>query len=204
MSDGPRLSRAFADGQSGRVNYALAMAITLVRMDPTGHDRGALIEFLVENHWPFHAGPQRQRDDVDRAIADGAFRDDENDTYWVDHLIEGRVGIVRFEDLTSSPMLDLRLHEQARGKGLAAEVLTAATEHVFTTMPGVHRFEGTTRDDNIAMRKAFLRAGWVKECHYRQGWPTGDGQMRDSVGYAILRDDWASGHTTPVRWDDMS
>lgn len=133
----------------------------------------------------------------------GVYRDEENDTYWVDHDVDGYIGILRFEDLTSSPMFDLRLQESARGRGVGVEILAAAAGHVFTTMATVHRFEGTTRHDNIAMRKTFQRAGWVKECHYRQGWPTEDGRMLDSVGYAILRSDWETGRTTPVPWEDL-
>jgi RimJ/RimL family protein N-acetyltransferase len=40
------------------------------------------------------------------------------------------------------------------------------------------------------MRRLFERCGWVQEAHYRRSWPTGDGGWTDSIGYAILRDDW--------------
>ena len=52
------------------------------------------------------------------------------------------------------------------------------------------------------MRRAFRRAGWVKEAHYREGWPVAGGQPLASVAYAILRSDVQSGTTTPVPWDD--
>jgi len=44
--------------------------------------------------------------------------------------------------------------------------------------------------------------GFVKEAHYRRGWPTHDGRLLDAVGYALLRTDWRDGTTTPVDWND--
>jgi RimJ/RimL family protein N-acetyltransferase len=81
-------------------------------------------------------------------------------------------------------------------------VLKAVTTHVFTTMQAVSRFEGQTREDNIAMRKTFVRAGFVKEAHYREAWPVENGSPVASVAYGILRRDWQTGQTTPVNWND--
>ena len=64
-----------------------------------------------------------------------------------------------------------------------------AADHLFTTTDK-HRLAGETRVDNVAMRRVFERCGWVREAHYRQSWPMEDGGWTDSVGYAILRDDW--------------
>jgi hypothetical protein len=53
------------------------------------------------------------------------------------------------------------------------------------------------------MRHTFLSCGYVKESHYRDGWPSvEDGNVHDGVGYAILRRDWVSGTTTLPDWDD--
>ena len=82
-------------------------------------------------------------------------------------------------------------------------MLTALTALVFSTMSAVNRFEGHTREDNIAMRKTFVRAGFVKEAHYREGWPVENGPPLASVGYSILRRDWQTGRTTPVEWNDL-
>ena len=172
------------------LRYCHRMSITLTRLDPTGADRSALIDFLVSNTWPFPSGSRRTMNEVALAVDGGAYRNEDNDTYWVDHSEAGTIGIIRFEDLTSSPLFDLRLAESARGHGYGLHALNEATRHVFSTMPTVHRFEGTTREDNIAMRKTFIAAGWVKEAHYRQGWPVSEGFALDSVGYAVLRSDW--------------
>jgi hypothetical protein len=37
------------------------------------------------------------------------------------------------------------------------------------------------------MRRTFLGVGFVKEAHYRCGWPDRDGRLHDAVGYALLR-----------------
>ena len=83
-------------------------------------------------------------------------------------------------------------------------MLRAATDLVFGTMPDVHRFEGQTREDNVAMRRTFLRCGWLKEAHYREGWPVDGGEPLASVAYAILRRDWRSGTTTTFVWEDLT
>jgi RimJ/RimL family protein N-acetyltransferase len=74
-------------------------------------------------------------------------------------------------------------------------VVRALTAHVFGAHPHVTRVEAQTRDDNRAMRRVLVRAGFVKEAHYRDG-------PRASVGYAILRRDHETGTTTPVPDDD--
>lgn len=44
-------------------------------------------------------------------------------------------------------------------------MLRALYNMVFEAMPNLLRFEGQTREDNIAMRKTFLRAGFLKDAH---------------------------------------
>lgn len=178
------------------------MTITFTPADPTGNDRAALIALLTQNAWPFHMRPHPTAHDVEDAIDAGAWNDEDNTTFWIDHAEHGRVGMVRLEDLTDpTPLFDLRVAERFRGRGLGAQILAALTRHVFETMPAVDRFEGQTREDNIPMLRAFRRAGWVKEAHYRRGWPVDGGEPLASVAYAMLRQDWASGTTTPVPAD---
>ncbi|MCD0178947.1 GNAT family N-acetyltransferase [Micrococcus luteus] len=180
------------------------MSVTFTRIDPAGADRTELISFMTGSRWPMHMRPQLTFTDVEEAIAAGAYSDEDNRSFWIDHAKHGRVGFVRLEDLTDpTPLFDLRLTEAHRGKGLAAPILTALTAHVFSTLPEVDRFEGQTRDDNFPMRRTFQRAGWVKEAHYRRGWPVDGAEPRASVAYAILRQDWENGTTTPVPWDDL-
>ena len=61
-----------------------------------------------------------------------------------------------------------------------------------------------TREDNLAMRKTFLRCGWLKEAHYRESWPVEGGEPVASVAYAILRRDWQTGTVTRFEWEDLA
>lgn len=176
--------------------------IRFVRVDPLT-EREEIIALLTGHTWPFHMNPQVSREQVEEALDAGAYRNNERDTYWIDHVDYGRIGLIRFEGLEdSTPLFDLRLSEQWRGRGLGVQVLKAATSWVFEKIPHAHRFEGQTRDDNLPMRRTFAKAGWVKEAYYRQGWPVAGAEPRASVAYAILRSDWENGVTTPVPWGE--
>lgn len=179
--------------------------------DDAGANRAALVEFFTSNEFPFHVVPSPSAQEIERRLGAGAYGDADHQALWVDVGtdldLEGarRVGIVVLEDLSDgAPLFDLRLASRYRGRGLGVPILRAITSHVFTSMPGVNRFEGQTREDNIAMRKTFLRAGFIKEAHYREAWPVSGGRARASVAYAILRRDWETGETTRFDWEDLS
>jgi RimJ/RimL family protein N-acetyltransferase len=176
--------------------------VTLVPVDPRA-EADDLRAFLTSNAFPFHVRPRPTAEAVDARIADGDFDGPEHAALWVEVAGSGRVGLAVLDDLEDpGAMFDLRLAESARGRGLGAHVLRALTDHVFRTYPHVTRFEGQTREDNRAMRRTLVRAGFVKEAHYRDGWPVAGGEPRASVGYGILRRDHEAGTTTPVVWDD--
>lgn len=181
--------------------------ITFAALDPAT-DTEALVEFLSSNTFPFHVRPRPSVDEARRTVADGRYWSATSIGFWV-LADRRRVGVVALDDLDDvadggAPVFDLRLAEAARGRGLGVPVLRALTGLVFTRFPDLARFEGQTRDDNIAMRRTFRRAGFVKEAHYRAAWPVPDGPPRAAVAYGILRSDWAHGRTTPVPWDDLT
>lgn len=181
------------------------MSIDFTSIDPSGHDHDALVDFMTRNEFPFHVRPRPTRENIETSISEGAYRDEDNESFWIDHAKHGRVGFLRLEDLSDgAPLFDLRLEGPFRNRSLGPEILRAAAQHVFTTMPNVNRFEGQTREDNTPMRKTFLRCGWVKEAHYREGWPVDGGAPVASVAYAILRRDWETGQTTTLVWEDLS
>lgn len=182
-----------------------APTVSLRRLAPRDGDREDLLAFLTSNTFPFHVAGRRRREEVAAAIDDGAYENDETQTFWLEHAELGRIGLLRLEDLQDpTPLLDLRLAEAFRGRGLGADALRAATRHVFEGFAEVTRFEGQTREDNLAMRRTFLRCGWVKEAHYRESWPVEGGTPLASVAYAILRRDWESGTTAPVPWEESA
>ncbi|MBP2388511.1 GNAT family N-acetyltransferase [Paeniglutamicibacter kerguelensis] len=177
------------------------MTVNFLPMSPA--DTEDVIAFLTSNGFPFHVQAEPQPQSVRAGVEGGRFWNSETQGYWV--LRDGqRLGIVSLEDLQdASPLFDLRLDEAHRGRGLGVEVVRALCDLVFTTMPGVLRFEGQTREDNIAMRKTFLRCGFLKEAHYRMGWPTEDGGHVASTAYAILRQDWQHGTVTTFDWEEI-
>ncbi|TMR06898.1 GNAT family N-acetyltransferase [Nonomuraea turkmeniaca] len=164
-------------------------------------DGDALADFLTGEEWPYHAGTQ-DRETVRRFAADGRYDDEETRTFWV--LADGeRAGLVKLQDLADdTPMFDLRVRRAWRGHGLGTAAVAWLTGYLFTELPDVLRIEGTTRQDNHAMRAIFRKSGYAKESHYREAWPAPDGTRYDAVGYAILRRDWLSGTVTPPDWHD--
>lgn len=181
----------------------MVVAISFTPVDAQANDRAALIAFMTGNQFPFHVRINPSAQQVEKMIDEGGFDDEDTKTYWIDHDDLGRIGTLSLEDLTDpTPLFDLRLGTEFRGRGLGKAILDAATKLVFTTMEAT-RFEGQTREDNYPMRATFLACGWVKEAHYREGWPTEDGAVA-SVAYAILRRDWESGTSTDVPWDDFN
>lgn len=182
------------------------VAAVTIRLDPVdvrGADREALVAFLTAGPWPFHVRTWPTREQVQDDV-DGGRYDEDAEALWV--LADGeRVGLGVLEDLADdTPVLDLRLAPAARGRGLGLPALRALTDHLFATQPAARRFEAQTREDNVAMRRVLLRAGFVKEAHFREGWPFEGGPPLASVAYAVLRRDWESGTTTPVVWDDLT
>ncbi|MCC9204189.1 GNAT family N-acetyltransferase [Arthrobacter sp. zg-Y769] len=177
------------------------MTVTFRRMTPD--DGGAVTAFLTANRFPFHVNPAPGESLANKRVAEGHYWSGESQGYWVQHGGED-IGLAVLEGLADENLdFDLRLAESRRGRGLGADVVRALCGLAFTELPQIIRVEGQTREDNIAMRKTFLRAGFVKEAHYRQAWPTADGTRVASVGYAILRSDWENNTVTPLEFDDL-
>lgn len=178
--------------------------LTLEEVDVNGADRAALLDFMTSHHFPFHVRSRLSVMDVEEMIDDGDFHDAEHESHWLIHREHVRIGLVRLEDLEDpTPLFDLRLATSWRGQGLGEQALTAITSYVFGRFGEVTRFEGQTREDNVAMRKVFERCGWLKEAHYRESWPVAGAPPVASVAYAILRRDWETGTTTTFEWNDL-
>ncbi|MFF2654612.1 GNAT family N-acetyltransferase [Streptomyces sp. NPDC058045] len=180
------------------------MTVTFRRVGPVagdgaeaGAERARLLVLLTEEEWPFHTVPRPDPATV-RGWLDGRWS---GHAFWIlrDGATAGLLRLIDPDDDT--PLFDLRIRAAHRGHGLGGHALHWLTGHVFTACPGARRIEGTTRQDNTAMRRTFHRCGYVQEAHYREAWPDPSGTLHDSVGYAKLRRDWVDGTTTPVRWD---
>jgi RimJ/RimL family protein N-acetyltransferase len=161
-----------------------------------------LARWLSSEVWPYHVRTQPIFEEVLAQFEAGEFTGEENRAFWA--VLDGeKAGLVRFEYLSDpSPTTDFRVLGPYRSRGIGERMVRWAADHLFTTMSGKPRLEGQTRADNLAMRRVFEKCGWVKEAHYRKSWPAGDGCYVDSVGYAILGEDWAEGKITPVDWSE--
>ncbi|KOU65916.1 GCN5 family acetyltransferase [Streptomyces sp. XY413] len=161
-----------------------------------------MVAFLTADTWPFHGTAVVDADQARQWVADGRFDGDDTRTFWIGDG-DDTLGVVRLMDLgDGTPVFDLRIRTRYRGRGVGGHALTWLTAYLFAEFPRILRIEGTTRQDNAAMRRTFRRCGYVKEAHYRDGWPGTDGTVHDAVGYAVLRRDWLTGTTTPPAWHD--
>lgn len=194
--EGPESGPSILD----RLDTVAAMALEFQPFERT--DAARLASFLAGNPWPFHAGGVPTAENVLDRVEHGEFDDESTELFWI--LDDGAViGTVRLFDLEDeTPLFDLRLAESARGQGIGTASVRWLTGRLFETRAQTDRIEATTRADNVVMRTALERVGYVKESHWRRAWPDVNGGVHDGVGYGMLRDDWISGSRTPVDWDD--
>jgi len=170
----------------------------------TMEEQEQLIHFMTTNTWPFDGESHPGREIVEKAIEEGGYESDEVKTFWMENEIGNKVGIIRIYDLRDEiPLFDLRIANQSRGHGYGSKALRLVADYVFKLPERKIRLEGHTRQDNLAMRKTFERAGFVKEAHLRNAWFSPKENMYyDAVTYGITREDFLGGKTTPVVWED--
>ena len=153
-------------------------------------DAPNVVKFLTANEWPFHGVRQLSGADAATVSVIG----DDVATYWIregDETI-GMIRLFELEDLDNgSPLFDLRIAEHHRGRGIGRQSVRWLTRHLFTTYPGLHRIEATTRDDNLAMQTVFAHCGYRLEGRMLEAWKNADGTRHDTLVYAILRREYA-------------
>lgn len=168
------------------------------------NDAKLLLNWLNSDSWPWHGGDEKDNSNDQillNSILNGAFNNDEVSSFWM-LVNDDKVGFIKLFDLDDeTPLFDLRILTKYRGQGLGKKALLWLTSHIFETYEHIIRIQGNTREDNIAMQKVFKACNYVKEAHYRQGWAKVNGRYLDAVAYAILKSDWLSGETTPIKWD---
>jgi RimJ/RimL family protein N-acetyltransferase len=165
-------------------------------------DRDDLARFLREHRWPFHVKPELGPAEAAELVAGWDLDGPSTRAWWLER--DGRVvGLLRVDDLGSAwdPSWDLRIAEDHRRAGVGTATVRWLAGEVFGGWPGVRRIEAQTRRDNLAMRTVLGRCRYVQEAVYRRAWPDQDGTFHDGIGYALLREDWERGTTTPVDWD---
>lgn len=150
-----------------------------------------LADWLSSRPWPYHGNTRVDAAWVrDQALC-GYFFGAEARSFWIFDVASSPVGFVRAFDLADvTPLVDLRVDEGARGRGVGTAALKQLTRLVFEGYPETPRMGGYTRSDNHPMRRVFEKCGFSQEAHHRQAWTTDDGGFADAVGYAILRSEW--------------
>lgn len=171
----------------------------------TMEEQEQLIHFMTTNTWPYHGNSHPARELIEKTIEEGGYQSDEVKTFWVENEENVQVGIVKIYDLQDEiPLFDLRIADEARGRGYGPRALKLLAEYVFQLPEAKIRLEGHTRQDNFAMRKTFERAGFVKEAQLRQAWfSPKESSYYDAVTYGMTREDFIKGIATPVKWDDV-
>jgi RimJ/RimL family protein N-acetyltransferase len=140
----------------------------------TAGDADELADFLAGREWPFHA-PGRDREAIRAAAAAGKYSSETDQAYWI--TVPGEtIGFLHVFELDDpTPMFDLRIAADHRGRGHGTAAVRWLTGMVFDGFPDATRIEGNTRQDNIAMRRTFVAAGYQKEARYRESWPGATG-----------------------------
>lgn len=187
------------------------MDLEFVPVGESEVETAALVELLSGDEWPFHGNSRPSRETVEGWLAAGRFTGPGVRSFWIRiaeadatslarrGLAEVAAGIVTLRDLADPiPVFDLRLRSAYRGRGFGYAAVRWLTDYLFNELPEIWRIEGHTRRDNLAMQHVLERCGYVREAHHRQAWPSSDGTVHDSFGYAILRQDWLSGDITPI------
>ncbi|ATP42374.1 GNAT family N-acetyltransferase [Solibacillus sp. R5-41] len=159
------------------------------------------MELLSMNEWQFHSNPQIKAATIKKSIENGYYSDG-RETFWiVDN--KQKVGVIIIDDIDDTiPLIDIRLTSNQRGKGIGVKALQWLQEYLFGVR-GKIRIEGYTRADNLAMRKCFSNAGFVKEGYLRNAWENEDGTLFDSVLYAAIFEDWKNNVDTQTKINDL-
>jgi RimJ/RimL family protein N-acetyltransferase len=161
-----------------------------------------LIQFLCSETWYYHGKQNPTKEEITKQFDSNVFSSKDNETFWI---VNGnnKIGLLRIFDLQDAiPLFDLRIKEAFRSAQVGEKAVNWLTNYLFQTYPNVLRIEGHTRHDNLAMRKVFHKCGYMKEAHLRKAWIQED-KLYDAVTYGIIKEDWESGRTTAVNWDDI-
>ncbi len=167
-------------------------------------DIDGLITFLTSDTWPYHLSANPKPDRLRKSYENGFFTGEESKTFFVLSNENERVGLIRVYDLEDDiPVFDIRVLSKYRRMGIGPQAVKWLVNYVFNEYPEKEKIEAYTRNDNYAMRCVFNKCGFVKEAYHRNSWKDQDGNNFDSIGYGIIREDWATGTVTPIDWNDF-
>ena len=105
------------------------------------------------------------------------------------HQILGLVSLTNIDWVHRTAYFGIMIgREENRGKGLGSFAVEAILRHAFGDM-NLNRVELTVLEDNLPAQKLYAGAGFVQEGRFRQA-VFKEGQYRDLLFMAILREDW--------------
>lgn len=156
-----------------------------------GVDAGAIVAFLRGSDWPFHRVRRLSVAEAEAIVISNAT----TDSFWIRDAGVA-VGLVRLLDLDDvddgSPLFDLRIVQEHRGRGLGTAAVKWLSEYLFIEFPLLHRIEATTRSDNAAMISILERSGYHLEGVLRESWKGENGSRHDTMVYGLLRREWSA------------
>lgn len=156
-------------------------------------DIPALHQLLTSNRWEYFLDSVIDKQGLDLRD-EKYFASDTTQTLVCVDSKGSLVGFIRFFDIKNSdidsPLFIVNVDEGARGKGVGTELVSRGVRYVFDTYDKIRRIEATTRVDNKAMQKVFESTGFRHEATYRKVWRIKEGKYVDSLGYAILREEF--------------
>jgi RimJ/RimL family protein N-acetyltransferase len=184
------------------------MNLQIIKFAPLIH-RQILAEFLSSQLWKFHVNSSLTIEKVYAQIDEGNFTGEENETFLIFNAENDLIGIIRLFDMDDiadgdgSPLFDMRISNKFQGSGVGTQSVQWLTKYLFESHSKLNRIEATTRADNYSMRKVFKKCYFLKEGHYRASWRNENGELLDTIRYAILRNDWNNKNLTPLEWEDF-
>lgn len=166
-----------------------------------------LVDFLLANEWEFYSGKDETKDEILRKIQSDFYFKPGVKSFWILGKENTKIGFIHIFGIgnpgsADSPTFDIRLNADKRGAGIGKEAVRWISSYIFNQYPSKNRLEVYTRADNLAMRKVLNSTSFAKESHRRADWEDAEGNLHDSVGYAILRDDWKEEKISAVNWSD--
>lgn len=163
-----------------------------------------LIEFLTSDTWEFYGTPNLKPERIRASYENQYYTGDDCKTFWVILDNDTKVGMIRIYDLQDGdPLFYIRILSKYKGMGIGTVTVKWLVDYVFNNFSDKERIEANTRQDNYVMRCVFHKCGFLKEAHHRKAWVGQDGIPYDAIGYGITKEDWQSGKTTPVNWNDF-
>ena len=107
------------------------------------------------------------------------------------------LGYIHFDNIKNTnndaPSFTVSVDKGIRGSGVGKELVKQGVKYIFDKYDKIRRIYATTREDNIPMQKIFESLGFRQEARHKKEWEIrATGEYVDTLGYAVLRDEFLS------------